>query len=315
MQSDSPRKASQEVEIDRLLAEEFACDPGFAQRFVTACGVPVLDFRVDDAAVEPSLGGEGFGDLLVMGRSGTRRIALLIEDKIAAAPGVRQAERYARHAARMRGDGWDAVWTVLVAPAAYQGERKRYDTSIDLEHVVDLLDNPDPVRLAFRQGILRRAVERARSTGVQVPDADVHAFKAQHLDYLARLGRSLGLALQLPDLKVAYYDGDAWIENIREASLPPDIRLRHRCWMTVRRTNGSVDLIVYRPDERTHILLQDVAPEAAKVAPFSKGKGWQISLSVPEMRPGPTYDFQAADRVGAAMETLCRLARQLPRSA
>lgn len=313
--ADPPRKASQEVEIDRLLAEEFACDPGFVERFVAACALPVAGMRVDAVAAEPSLGGEGFGDLLVSGRMGNERVALLIEDKVMAAPGIRQADRYARHAARMRADGWAAVWTVLVAPAAYRGERDRYDASIDLERVADLLDNPDPARLAFRRGILLRAVDRARSGGVQVPDAAVHTFKAQHLDQLARLGRSAGLTLHLPTLKPAYYDGDSWIENIREASLPPDARLRHRCWMTARRTQGSVDLILLRPGDATRRLMEALAPDGARVTAFSRGKGWQISLPVPEMRPGSAYDHAAAAGVVSAIHRLCRLGMQLPREA
>jgi hypothetical protein len=311
-EADTPRKASQEVEVDRLLAEEFACDPGFVERFLAACALPVAGMRVETVAAEPSLGGEGYGDLLILGRTGDDRVALLIEDKVMAAPGIRQADRYASHAARMRADGWAAVWTVLVAPAAYRGERDRYDASVDLEHVAELLDNPDPARLAFRRAILLRAVDRARSSGVQVPDVAVHAFKAKHLDHLAKLGRSLGMQLHLPTLKAAYYDGDSWIENIREASLPQDARLRHRCWMTARRSQGSVDLILLRPCEDTRSLLAGLAPDGARVAAFSKGKGWQISLPVPEMRPRPDYDSQTAEIVADALQTLCRLARHIP---
>jgi hypothetical protein len=51
------------------------------------------------------------------------------------------------------------------------------------------------------------------------------------------------------------------------------------------------------------------------VTAFSKGKGWQISLPVPEMRPGSAYDHAAAAAVVSAIHRLCRLDMQLPREA
>ena len=52
-----PRKSVQEVEIDHLLAEEFACDQLFAQRFLVGCGLGSLDFATTSVIVEPSFGG------------------------------------------------------------------------------------------------------------------------------------------------------------------------------------------------------------------------------------------------------------------
>lgn len=83
------RKTSQEVEIDHLLAEEFLCDPAFAGAFVVAAGLSCSDLVVDAAIAEPSLGGAGFGDLIVTGRSADLAVALLMEDKISAAPATR----------------------------------------------------------------------------------------------------------------------------------------------------------------------------------------------------------------------------------
>ena len=64
IKKNSHRKASQEVEIDQLLAEEFECDPGFAERFANACGLRFTTLEVESAVPEPSLGGDGYGDPL-----------------------------------------------------------------------------------------------------------------------------------------------------------------------------------------------------------------------------------------------------------
>ena len=130
---------------------------------------------------EPSLGGDGYGDLLVYGTVGAIRVALLIEDKITAGPAHRQAERYQAHATRMRAEGWDQVWCILVAPAAYLAERKAYDADIDMEVVAELLNSPEPVRLAYRLGIIRRALEKKSSSGVQIPDPSMKTLKSEYL--------------------------------------------------------------------------------------------------------------------------------------
>ena len=157
------RKSAQEVEIDHLLAEEFACDSGFVARFLSAGGIALDGFRVVATIAEPSLGGDGFGDLLIEGtiQAGSRA-ALLIEDKITAGPAVRQAERYAAFARVLRESGFGTVLTVLVAPASYRGERDHFDAFISLETVTMLINSPDPLRLSYRRHIIERALSKKR---------------------------------------------------------------------------------------------------------------------------------------------------------
>ena len=312
METETPRKSAQEVEIDRLLAEEFACDPGFAGRFLSACGVADPDFDVTEVIAEPSLGGEGYGDLLVQGSRHGAPAALLIENKISAAAGVRQAARYARHAARLREGGCPFVLTLLVAPRRYVGERGKFMASVDLETVSALLRNADPRRLAFKQAILARAVAKQQKSGVAVPDAATWEFKQRHLQTLARLGAEAGLDLTLPALRPAYYDNDSWIERIRSPGLPPDASLRHRCWLGIARKPGQVDLILLRPAPEVGGFLDHHRPPEATVTRFSKGKGWQVSLPVPEMRPGAPYSDADAGQAVAAMGRLVAWFRALP---
>ena len=109
------RKMAQEVEIDHLLAEEFACDPEFCVRFISACGIDAPGFRVESVIAEFSLGGEGFGDLLVTGQAEVGRVALLVEDKVTA--GAAHAKRNAMRPIRLgcvqKGGGGSGRFSLL----------------------------------------------------------------------------------------------------------------------------------------------------------------------------------------------------------
>lgn len=319
MQTEIPRKSTQEVEIDRLLAEEFACDPSFLREFLRCCGAHAQRLEVAQVVVEPSLGGNGFGDLMVTGAMDGARFALLIEDKISAAAAVRQAERYKSFAERLRKNGYAAVWTVLVAPGAYRGERHLYDASVNLEEVRQMMGHCDPLRRRFRQGVIDRALEKVDMSGVQQPDQDVWEFKQRHLHALREFGLDLGLDLILPELRAEYYDGSSWIERIKEPRLPDRVELRHRCWRTVKNVPGCVDLIFRgRPDEGFGQRLSDHAESDMLVDHFSKAaksmlnRGWQVSIDVPEMRPGGSYEEEYARLVVAAMARLIDWYQTLP---
>lgn len=301
---DIVRKSSQEVEIDHLLAEEFCCDPTFARRFVSACGLPCVDLNVAAVTPEPSLGGEGFGDLLVDGTSNGLRVALLIEDKITAGPAVRQVERYIAHAHRMRTQGWDQVWTVLVAPAAYRGERPRYDGSVDLETVSELMTSIDPVRLAFRRAVIDRSLSKRASLGVKVPDQALHLLKSEYLERAAEWAASSGAAFSFPALRESYYDGDSWIEPIRHAHLPQHIKLRHRLWTSVRDENGQIDLIASPPESKDERRFLERAPAGATLTAYGKAGGIQLSIRTPEMSQRSGFNAATADRAFEAMADL-----------
>jgi hypothetical protein len=298
------RKSAQEVEIDHLLAEEFSCDPSFAERFVAACGLICPGLAVSKAIAEPSLGGEGFGDLLVEGTAGGLSVALLVEDKITASPAARQAQRYADHAQRLRSQGWSQVWSVLVAPASYRGERNRYDASVDLETVSTLLRSPDPVRQSYRRGIIERALEKKAASGVQIPDIALRQLKSACLDHASQWCAAEAFDLQFPILRESYYDGDSWIDPIHHSKLPSHVRLRHRLWTSVKETRGSIDLIVSPASVSEKIRFQERAPDGAVVAPYSDGKGIQVSISLPEMRQSNGFDAAVALKAFEIMRKL-----------
>lgn len=289
-EEEARRKAAQEVEIDHLLSEEFTCNPDFARGFLELCGQHRSDFVVDRVIPEPSLGGSGFGDVLVEGRAGTERIVLLIEDKISAGPGVRQADRYRDYADRLYQEGWDRVWTILVAPSQYQGEAEKFDARVTLEDIHDILASPSPERLAYRRAILKRAIDKIATTGVRVPDPGVHAFKAAYLEFASDWCARQRVPMTFPPLRDAYYDGDSWIERIGHASLPQGVFLRHRCWTTLKNPRGQVDLIQRQADAAERDAFAAALPEGVEVTGYSSGRGVQASIPVAEMRATEGFD-------------------------
>ena len=300
---DIARKPAQEVEIDHLLAEEFACDPGFLRRFLGLVGIDCpLGARVAEVVPEPSLAGDGFGDLLVRVRLDGGAMVLLIENKITAAAGVRQAERYRAFARHLQDEQGNAVHTVLVAPAAYGGERDLYEGTTTLEAVADILRAERPARLDWRRAILTRAARKGRSSGVQVPDARLHAMKAEYLAQLPLLLGQRGVVATVPPLKEVYYNGDSRITPIRVAGWPNGVFFRHRWWTSVKSDEGQVDLIFAQADDDRRRVLNRAVRDGAcgddwRVARYSEGKGVQLCHAVPMMRQDTGVRSSMMDRV------------------
>lgn len=196
------------------------------------------------------------------------------------------------------------MWTILVAPQAYIGERGAFDASIDLESVTAILSSPDPRRLEYRRGIINRALEKRRTTGVKIPDETLHLMKSEYLAFLAQWSAVEASTMTFPPLRRCYYDGDSWIEPIRDERLPPYVTLRHRLWTSVRARSGMIDLIAAPADESEQLRFFNAAPVGVSVTPFSNGKGVQVSLPLPEMRQAKGFDPTIAQEACRSMEAL-----------
>jgi hypothetical protein len=233
-----------------------------------------------------------------------QRVALLIEDKITASASARQAERYSRHKQRLLDQGTQLVFCILVAPAAYRGERLLYDASVDFETVSELLRSSDAARLAYRRGIIQRALTKSASTGVKIPDHRLRELKEAYLLFAQHQCAIEGLPLTFPPLRSSYYDGDSWVAKVRHPSLPSHIWLRHRLWTSVRSACGQVDLIASPVGNAERRWILERAPEEAIRSDFSKGKGVQLSLVVREMRQDGGFNPTIGSEAISAMRTL-----------
>lgn len=297
------RKSAQEVEIDHLLAEEFKCDSSFAERFMEACCRSCPGIIVTEAIPEPKLC-EGFGDLLVKGKAGGLNVALLIEDKITAGPPPRQAQRYADHAQYMRSQDWHRVWTILVAPASYRGERSQYDLSIDLEVVAKMLQSKEPLRLEYRRSIIERALSKKASTDVKNPDIKLRDLKFQYLQSASKWCLEEGFDLTFPEIKNGYDSGDSWIDPIGCPRLPKHVKMRHRLWTGIQQPRGSIDLIAKPANDSERLSFREKPLAGAIAKIFSKDKGIQLCMSVPELRQSIGFDAKVASE---SFETMRKL--------
>lgn len=305
MADDIPRKTSQEYELDNLLAEEFATDPGFLERFLKAGGITDSGATVIDVISQPSLGGNGFGDLLVLfhhlGIDGLPS-ALLIEDKISAGAAVRQAERYREFAEGKVGREWRKYWMVLVAPARYVGETRSYDLKIDIEIIIDIIDNASQARLNYRRNILRRAINKSATSGVKIPDPLMHKLQHSYREFINDWSCARGIGLIPPRPRSAYYDGDSWVKIAIQGH--DDILLRHRLWTDQKSKSGQIDLIVDPVTPEREAIIRSTCPPGSVCAPYGKGRGIAIYLSLPEMRQTDGFDPQLAQ---LAIDHACKL--------
>ncbi len=180
----------------------------------------------------------------------------------------------------------------------------RYDAFVSLETLAALIASPDPLRLAYRRGIVERALTKKASTGVQVPDPAMRHLKEAYLRHASEWCAREELDLTFPTLRDAYYDGDNWVDGIRHPALPVEVRLRHRLWTTSKEMCGLVDLIMATISESDRRAITVQIPEGARVAPYSKGKGIQVSFPVAELRQRTGFDDRIA---GQAFESMRRL--------
>jgi hypothetical protein len=241
---------------------------------------------------------------VVEGEADELRVALLIENKITAASAPRQAERYQAEAARMRGIGWDKVWCILVALRGHVAESTGHDAFIDLEKVADLLRSDDPARLKYRRGIIAHALNKRAASGVKIADLAQHRMRTEYLEFSKDWSAAEGCPLNFPPVREKYYDGEDMIDDIRHPSLPGHVRLRHRLWTTMKRTEGQVDLVVSPADAAEQAHLRAAAPDGTVTAPI--GEGVRVSIIVPEMRQAAGFDPAIAQAACAAMRDLVR---------
>jgi len=198
------------------------------------------------------------------------------------------------------------VFCIVVAPEAWKGDKELYDAHLPLERLGEILQSSSPARLDWRKSIIERALNKHRSTGVMSPDTVVMAFKVSYLTKAGEWARDKGVPLTFPPLRTAYYDGDSWIEPIRRADLPDHCSLRHRCWTSVRKSLGLVDLIVRDAELVGSGTLEQGLPDGATTSVFSSGKGIVVSLPVDEMRPSSS-SFRD-DILADALRSMCLLA-------
>jgi len=153
-----------ERDIDLLLMEEFHVDPDFAAWFASLAGVG------PDAIVEGAWHSlndqDGETDLLLRVRVGKERVALLIENKIGAAPQDEQDLRYHLRGRRAQEAGrYERFVTAICAPQVYLDgvpSSSAYEHLIAYELISGWFGRQDNARARWRQSIMAEAIEQGR---------------------------------------------------------------------------------------------------------------------------------------------------------
>jgi hypothetical protein len=147
-----------ERDVDLLLAEEFAVNPIFAERFKNVTKFNGQTATVVDFWVSKS-NNLGESDLIVIyQKEEGQRFALLIEDKVDAPLQPDQAARYRQRADRdCKLRIYSDYEVILCAPRHYIENRSdlvEFDTLIPLEQVAQMLHAPGDSRAVYRSTFL-----------------------------------------------------------------------------------------------------------------------------------------------------------------
>lgn len=240
------KSAVRERQIDFVLQEEFAANPAFIGHFLTLCGGKQAAEK-DKAIVLESLASvrdkTGETDLLVSYRlvsdsAETRRV-LLIENKVGAVFGARQAERYReRGESGVREHLWTHFETCLIAPQNYIGKQHGFNHGVSLEAILPFLEPESVARRNFKENVFRHAIEEQQRQGLKEEDPALTAFRLAYFqayqNFLASLDqrtRSLMLDIIPPKPRKAWWD-DTWFE-FRSPSFGRTVYITHKAQANV----------------------------------------------------------------------------------
>jgi hypothetical protein len=278
-------RSIQEFRIDFLLEEEIACDLVMVQQLLRLSGLEGTALRVE-RLIHSLHDRHGEADLVaiieVEAANPTHRVALLIENKISAGPQPNQATRYRDRGREGLGKSWDDFKTILIAPAAYSGEKALFDVFVPLEQISQWLCSDDPARATFRKAKIQEAIEKKNATGVQIVDAVMTDFRAAYYECLMlfNLEHGTDFTMRLP---APTYDGDTWF-NLRSASLPPQCRIRHRAKTTMKAKKGAVDITFLETSlDRLGQLRHLLEPSMSILRSGKRKQNASIEVKVPEI--------------------------------
>src|SRR6267154_3062122 len=224
-----------ERHVDFLLEEEFRVNPAFLKRFVSAVDqklAPPMDIVNVQLSVCDVF---GEADLVVLYRDEpSRRIALLIEDKIRAEFQPSQALRYQERGRSGTAKQWDEYRTCLIGPEIYVKSVQGFDAVLYLEHIKEWLSPEEPARHEFKAEVVERAIKKAETTGVQEEDPAMTQFRADYFDFFNSFFKDEPIgATTTPPRKA--WKGDSWFD-VRSKVLPKGVYINHKS------ERGLVDL-------------------------------------------------------------------------
>jgi len=305
-----PIAAVQESDVDLVLLFEIRANPGFRSRLLNYAYHQDFTGHTLVGAWRntfDSMSGET-DVLLVADQPDGTRVALMIEDKIAARLQPRQAERYSERGETGRLNGWWVEFrTLLVAPASYLTfiTKLGWTASLPLEEVAAWLEEQKTLHAATGAEILRHAAS-PRNREMIVNEAATNFWN----DYLRYSGE------KWPQLEVALPSagpkglGSIWpIFGAKTLAQDRRIEIRHKD------QSKRVDLVV---DFCSEIALKQAVSHLLEdgMSVNRAGKTAVVRIEVPAVHLTEPFQDQieAIESVFAAGERLlafCRMHRAL----
>jgi len=286
-----------ERDVDLLLMEEFHITPGFATWFAER--VALGPAAIFDGAWHSLSDQDGETDLLLRVRIASERVAVLIENKIAASEQSEQDRRYHLRGLRSQEAGrFDRFVTCICAPQAYLdglSAASAYEYQVSYEAIRDWFAVQEGPRAIWRHAIVKEAIDQGRRGYVMKIHAGKSDFHQGYWEYLQL--HHPALLMRKPAKKGAKSD---WV-FFKTIDFPKGVTLVHKndqaCLDLQFERTLATDLAKLRQPEW---------PEGVRV--LQRKKSAALSLRVPRCDVDLPVEGQT-DKIEAALAAAYELAR------
>lgn len=166
-------------------------------------------------------------------KSESKRIAILIEDKISASFQPDQAKRYRERGEKGKeNQEWDRYWTCLISPEKYAPNNRDFDTRISIEKLTSFFVQGDDPRSRFKLAVMEAVLKHFSETGVQKLDEIMTRFRKFYAEEASRFFENDDIQCAPP--RDAYW-GDYWF-RFKSPALPSSSYIEYKA------PKGHVDL-------------------------------------------------------------------------
>ena len=259
----------EERDIDLLLMEEFHVSTDFVEWF---CAQARVSGTIEFAGAWHSVSDEdGESDLLLRVQASGKRIAVLVENKIAAPEQPEQDARYRLRGARARDAGLcDSFVTCICAPRAYLSSlasASMYESRIAYEDIRDWYAGREGARHVWRKRIMTEAIERGRRGYVMSVHPSNLNFHRDYWEYVQQ--HHPGLIMREPKKRGAKSN---WV-ILKSLEMPKNVQLVHKL------DQSCVELEFARTSAANLAGLRREWPQEIRVR--QKSKSAVLSIKVP----------------------------------
>lgn len=238
-----------EKDMDLLIIEEFISNQEFANIFLRKVNIEEYKIiQVNHSLMDAIL---GESDIQIIIESDSKKIAILIEDKIDAIAMNDQYHRYFKRGTSGIEKGFFDVFHVFItAPFKYiesNAEAKKYPNVVLYEELLDYFSNGNNKRYQFKAKMIETAIHKQSSGYLPIEDKNTTRFWRKYYDYII---------MNYPMLELKRNDGPrgskavwAWFNTYHK-----DIKIIHKA------NRGIVDLIFGKSYQNHSKLIEELTP-------------------------------------------------------